>query len=225
LNRTPTNVIAHLWLGPPEAGQFFDATKLNDTDRDRLASLNGEHRRREFAVSRALRHAALGDSSDPSSLSHSGGWAAVARGTASCRIGVDLELHRPRNLLGIARFAFDAAETAMLESLAGLQQHEAFYALWTMKESMAKALGLPLLVASRQCVFLSDAPTDATAWRGSAPTDRPWLIQVFRPRAGMALCIAVIGRNDPDAIATWEWPPMTPGEWPRIATVRDGDDP
>lgn len=227
MSKTPANddASANLWLGSPEAGQLFDAANLNDVDRERLAGLNGERRRREFAVSRALRHATLGDSSDPSSLSHSGGWAAVARAPAGCQVGVDLEFHRPRNLLGIARFAFDPAEIAMLESLAGLQQQEAFYALWTMKESMAKALGLPLLVASRQCIFLSSAPADATAWRGVAPTDRPWLIRVFRPRARMALCVAVIGHADPDSVATWEWPPRRSSDWPTVATIRGGNDP
>ncbi|MET0497306.1 MAG: 4'-phosphopantetheinyl transferase superfamily protein [Steroidobacteraceae bacterium] len=217
-----------LWLGSPAAEQWFDAGKLSTAERDRYDGLKGEHRRREFAVSRALRHAALGnssgDSSAPSSLSHSGGWAAVARGAPGYRVGVDLEFHRPRNLLGIARFAFDPAEIAMLEGLQPAQQPAVFYALWTLKESMAKALGLQLLEASRQCVFVSGNPADADAWRGTAPTHEPWMVRVFRPRPDMALCVTVIGSNDAESIATCEWPSDSlngrRGEWQSTVTVR-----
>ena len=215
-----------VWLGSPAAEQWFDADKLNAAERTRYEGLNGQRRRREFAVSRALRHAALGDSfgdpSVPSSLSHSGGWAAVARGTAGHRLGVDLEFHRPRNLLGIARFAFDPAEIAMLEGLPPVQQPAVFYSLWTLKESMAKALGLQLLEASRQCVFVSEAPADAEAWRGVAPTHEPWMVRVFRPQPDMALCVTVIGSNDVGSIATCEWPSGSPGSWQSAVTIRGG---
>lgn len=146
-----------MWLGSPEAADRFEVDKLSPAERTRYDGLKGELRRREFAVSRALRAAATGSSSDdpshPSSLSHSHGWAAVASACADCQVGVDLEFYRPRNLLGIARFAFDPAEIAMLEARPPEQQHQMFFTLWTLKESMAKALGVPLLVASRECVF------------------------------------------------------------------------
>ena len=219
-----------VWLGSPAAEQWFDAGKLNAAERERYDGLRGERRRREFAVSRALRHAALGHSLDnssaPSSLSHSGGWAAFARGAAGQRLGVDLEFHRPRNLLGIARFAFDPAEIAMLEALQPAQRPAVFYALWTLKESMAKALGLQLLVASRQCVFVAENPADASAWRGTAPTEEPWMVRVFQPQPDMALCVTVIGSNDAGSIATRDWPSAglagKPGEWRSALTVRGG---
>jgi hypothetical protein len=153
-------VSVEVWLGSPEAALQFDIDGLSPDERVRYEGIKGERRRREFAVSRALRQTALGnasgDPSQPSSLSHSGGWAAVARAAPGCQIGVDLEFHRPRNLLGIARFAFDPAEIAMIEAQLPQQQHEVFFTLWTLKESMAKALGLPLLAAARQCVFTLD---------------------------------------------------------------------
>lgn len=149
-----------MWLGSPAAALQFDIDGLCPDERVRYEAIKGERRRHEFAVSRALRRTALGsasgDSSQPSSLSHSGGWAAVARAAPGCQIGVDLEFHRPRNLLGIARFAFDPAEIAMIAARPPQQQHEVFFTLWTLKESMAKALGLPLLAAARQCVFTLD---------------------------------------------------------------------
>lgn len=218
---TGINVI-DVWLGAPEAERLFDADRLRDADRVRLSELRGELRRREFAVSRALRDAALGDSSDPSSLSHSHGWASVARGHSKCSpalaIGVDLEFHRQRNLLGIARFAFDAAEIAVLEALDPGQQPGVFYALWTMKEAMAKALRIPLLVASRQCVFLPPEPS-CTSWRGSAPTGLPWMARAFAPRPDMALSVVIIG-SDCSSVTCREWPPERPGEWKVVAAIQ-----
>lgn len=166
-----------MWLGSPAAALQFDIDGLSPDERVRYDGLKGERRRREFAVSRALRRTALGsssgDSAQPSSLSHSGGWAAVARAAPGCQIGVDLEFHRPRNLLGIARFAFDPAEIAMIEAHPPQQQHEVFFTLWTLKESMAKALGLPLLAAARQCVFTLDdvGVPDSSGGRIGTPMD------------------------------------------------------
>jgi hypothetical protein len=246
-------VSADVWLGSPEAALQFDIDGLSPDERARYEGIKGERRRREFAVSRALRRTALGsssaDPSQPSSLSHSGGWAAVARAAPGCQVGVDLEFHRPRNLLGIARFAFDPAEIAMIEAQPPQQQHEVFFALWTLKESMAKALGLPLLAAARQCVFTlddvgvpdsdspdsdspdsdspdSDSPDSNSMgvqlWRGQVPTDRPWLARVFRPRPDMALCVAVIGSDRADLVIAREWPSEKREEWRSVVALRNG---
>jgi phosphopantetheinyl transferase len=73
-----------------------------------MARLRRAARRQEFAVSRALRahvrHGArqlVGES-----LSHSGGYAALALTDPTLRVGVDLERHRPRTTLAMAPIAY-----------------------------------------------------------------------------------------------------------------------
>jgi hypothetical protein len=220
-----------VWLGSPHGAGRFDIDTLNVAERLRHDGLKSDRRRQEFAVSRALRLAALGSTwaepSIPSSLSHSNGWAAVARAPAGCRVGVDLEFHRERNVLGIARFAFDPEEIALLERLSPQLRDPAFYTLWTMKEAFAKALGIPLLEASRQCVFnmseprgeVDSASLPAVTWTGRIPTDRAWLVRVFQPRADMALCVAVIGRGSAEDVAGYEWPDAVASRWPTQVAI------
>ncbi len=137
------------------------------------------------------------------------------RGPQGCRLGVDLEFYRPRDVMGIARFAFDDAEVAALENLAPSPRDSLFDALWTVKEAMAKALAVPLLTATRACVFLQDG----TSWRGTAPTQEPWRAWVGAPRSNMALSVAIIGSGVPDWIGTHTWPPLAPANWETIAIV------
>lgn len=204
-----------VWLGTPEAERHFDPQRLSEADSRRYSVLRGNRSRQEFAVSRALRAEALRGRQEPSSLSHSGGWAAVAYAPADCRIGVDIEWTRARNLLALAKFAYDPAEIQLLESLAGAEREQVFYALWTLKESMAKALGVPLLSATRQCVFsLRDGE-----WFGSAPINEPWIALSFQPRPEMALAVVVIGPRPLATIATVEWPPQQAAAWLPVARI------
>lgn len=208
-------VTAAVWLGAPAASAFFDANVLSEAERQRYGNLRGPGRRDEFAVSRALRAEALRGRDGSSSLSHSGGWAAVAHAPAGYRVGVDIERSRPRNVLGLARFAFDPQETAALEQLGETPRERMFYALWTMKEAMAKALGVPLMTATRQCVFtLSEG-----RWRGRAPTRESWWIRTYQAREDIALAVVIIGRQTPDELETIDWPPRRIAEWPTIAEI------
>lgn len=206
---------AAVWLGAPEAARFFDADALSAAERQRYDNLRGPGRRDEFAVSRALRSAALGGRNDVSSLSHSGGWAAVAHAPAGYRVGVDIEKSRPRDVLALARFAFDPQETAALAQLAETPRERMFYALWTMKEAMAKALGIPLLTATRQCVFT----LREDHWHGTAPTQESWWLRTYQVRADMALAVVIIGEHTPDPLETIDWPPRRVAQWPTIAEI------
>jgi hypothetical protein len=211
-----TTVTAAVWLGTPESSTFFNVNTLSDADRLRYDDLRGGRRREEFAVSRALRAEALRGQPGVSSLSHSGGWAAVAHTSDGSQVGVDIEKYRTRDVLGLARFAFDVQEIAALETLAGAARERMFYALWTMKESMAKALGVPLLAATRQCVFtLSDK-----GWRGTAPTEENWAVSSYQVREDMMLSVVFIGRQPPQHLETIEWPPRRPAAWHPIAEIR-----
>jgi phosphopantetheinyl transferase (holo-ACP synthase) len=217
-------VSSEVWLGSPEAARWFDIDKLSDEESLRYAGLKGERRRQEFAVSRALRQTAAerAQAHAATSLSHSGGWAAVARADAGCRVGVDLEFHRPRNLLGIARFAFDPSEIALLEAREPDQRHELFFILWTLKEAMAKALGVPLLAATRDCVFSVEESMGVQVWKGRVPTEQPWHVRAFHPRKDIALSVAVIGGDDVAAVSTYEWPGAGLVRWPTVVALGSG---
>lgn len=80
-------------------------------------------------------------------LSHSGQWGLV--GVSRLPIGVDVERLRPINGLDLARRFFAKREAENLDSkeLAGVPEREhraAFYACWTRKEAVVKAIGLGL---------------------------------------------------------------------------------
>lgn len=185
------SVRTELWLGTPEGLAHFDPTALTAEEQARLQSLRHHRRIEDFQISRALRSHARTAGMPVSSLSHSGGYAALLQTSAHVKVGVDIEVHRARDPLKIANFAFPAAEIDALEATAPSARLRLFYTLWTAKEALAKALGLPLVDALRLCTLV---PAGA-GWTGSAPTDQPWAVQVFEPRPGMSLAAACVGLN------------------------------
>jgi len=200
-----------LRIATPEAAQFFDPADLSDADRHRLGRLRRPLRRLEFVVSRALKQR-YRPTDGPVSLSHSGGLAALAQGPRGSRIGVDLELHRPRRDISIARFAYSAAES---EWLAGEtdERESLFYTLWVAKEAAAKALGISLIEALRNCQLLR---RDGV-WRGTLPTALRWNLTVLRPRPDLSLAVALIDhRENAISIQTSEWPPERIVDWPVV---------
>ena len=204
-----------LWLGTPDAAQHFDPARLTDNERDRMARLQRAARRQEFAVSRALRtHVRLGAPHPASeSMSHSGGYAALARAHPTLRVGVDLELHRPRDTLATADTAFTRSETRALEAVSDHDREQLFYAMWTVKEALAKVLQLPLMQALRACEVVVDGPE----WHVRAPISAEGSVVVYQPRAELTLALAWIGEKLP--IETWCWPPQQPASWPLIAAI------
>jgi len=62
-----------------------------------------------------------------------------------CRVGVDMEHHRPLpEAMPLARAFFSPAEVAALERLPEAVQQAAFFDCWTRKEAFVKALGAGL---------------------------------------------------------------------------------
>lgn len=204
-----------LWLATPEAAQHFDPARLTDEERERMTRLRGSTRRQEFAVSRALRAHVLRGERAPAneSLSHSGGYAALARAHPELQIGVDLESHRSRDVLATARTAFTAAEARTLEAADGAERARLFYTMWTVKEALAKALQLDLMDALRSCELM----VDGTQWRARAPTSASGSISVYQPGAELTLAVVCIGAAVP--VEAWSWPPQQPASWPLIAAI------
>jgi phosphopantetheinyl transferase (holo-ACP synthase) len=206
-----------LWLATPDAAQHFDPAQLTDDERDRMARLRREARRQDFAVSRALRAHARRVTPSPvsESMSHSGGHAALAlaRVHPVLRLGVDLELHRARRRLEVASAVFTKSEMRALEAAPAPEREQLFYAIWTVKEALAKVLQLPLMEALRSCEVL----VDGQQWQVRAPTTDVGGVVLYQPRAELTLAVAWIGAKLP--IETWEWPPQRPASWPLIAAI------
>lgn len=204
-----------VWLASPLARGHLDAARLSERDALRSESIRNPARAEEFAVSRSLLQYIAVSAEASMSLSHSSRYAAVALAPAGTSVGVDIELHRPRDLLRIARFAFAPDECAILEGLRETELERAFYTRWVLKEAFAKALQLPLLEASRQCSFFEDA----AGWQGSVPDSRPWQVYAYEPLARMSLAVAFIGTAAPVAPRMYEWPPPRLMKWKTIAAI------
>jgi hypothetical protein len=204
-----------LWLAAPEAAQHFDPAQLTVDERSRFARLRRPERRQDFAVSRALRTHVRRGAPEPASesLSHSGGYAALARARPELRVGVDLQVHQARDVLATARTAFAESEAHAVAAAPSRERARLFYAMWTVKEALAKALQLPLLEALRSCVLAIDGPE----WQVRTPTPAAGCVAVYQPRVELTLAVACIGERV--TIESWSWPPQQPAHWPLIAAI------
>lgn len=214
LNSASAETSLRLWLALPAARAHFDPAKLSAEEQARF-SLRGPRGRADFEVSRALL-AFVNSGSGADSLSHSAEHAALLRAPSGWRVGVDLELNRPRDVLRLARFAFSERELSSLEAAAEDARPQLFYTLWTLKEAFAKSLGLELVDALRQCVFWNEDGK----WQGRVPATTAWSAAVFRPRPDIFLAAAWSGGHGREQLEQWEWPPGQRVEWPRAVDVR-----
>lgn len=213
---------AEVWLATPAAALLFDPTKLSATDRIEWDGLRTARRREDWASSRALLAGVPLADGHASSLSHSRGFAALARATGQVSLGVDVEWLSTRDFLSMARTAYSSAEADELAALgdpASLQGR--FYESWTLKEAFAKALHLPLADALGQCCFTgADRATQARV-----PTTRPWSATVFAPRPQLRLAVVMIGGDRtvvPSVLHTLEWPSGHEVAWPVMRRLAGG---
>jgi hypothetical protein len=201
--------VSELWLATPDALPLFRADALSERDAARFAAMTNDARRRDFGVSRALaQHLELTDL-PIGRRSHSAGHAAILNWSDSRRAGVDLEIHTPRRFASLAHFGYAPAEAEALEARTGPNQLRLFYALWTLKEAFAKALGMPLLAALRECSF--EVGDDALY--GTIPGGAAWSARVFEPLPGFSLAVAWLDTQAPPALKLAQWPDMKAGRW------------
>jgi len=207
-----------VWLAGPEAAALADLDSLDEAERTRAARLAGHRKEAEWLASRALRqHAGLGRGV-PSSLSHAAGHAALVAGPPGCRVGVDLEAVKPREVLRLATLSFGPDEARQLESLGPARAVQHFHVLWTLKEACAKALGLRLLAALRDCRFL----LEGDHWHGNLPFGGAWDAVVWSPRPWLVLSAVVLEMQG--GVEAWEcrdWPGGSTG-WPKLASLGGG---
>ena len=126
------------------------------------------------------------------SLSHSGDCCmiAVRRGYP---IGVDLEEVREfPQATNIARKHFALAEGRLLKSLKGASQRDVFFALWTHKEAVAKALGASLAATLDRIEFEFDplGYPRLISLDGNRTDLDQWFIQRQQPSSGYVGAVA-----------------------------------
>ena len=93
-------------------------------------------------------------------LSHTAGLAmiAVAR---QCRLGVDIEICKPRlNVSGLVAKCFAKEEAAFWGQLSESEKIPAFYRFWTRKEAFVKATGHGIALGLNHCVINPENPTE-----------------------------------------------------------------
>jgi 4'-phosphopantetheinyl transferase len=119
------------------------------------------------------------------SLSHSGGWVAVAVSDVGA-VGIDIEVHRPRrNFNRIAATAFGPEE----QCLVAADGAPGFYRIWTLKEAMAKASGAGLAEVADRIDRAAGGPREG-AWRANVGTT-PWWLAHTTPVPGVSLALAI----------------------------------
>jgi len=226
MSQTSRPPAVDVWLATPEAAREFDPSKLSREDRAAWDALRTDRRRLDWASSRALLDVVPVAASQASSLSHTHGFAALARTPARIAVGVDVEWLAPRDFASLARTAFSTAEADEFESLEDASVLPGrFYESWTLKEAFAKALRLPLADALGTCCF-THAHGVAVA---AVPTTRRWRATVFAPRPQLRLALVLVLVADAEdalatSVATMEWPPARAANWPVVRRLSGGGD-
>jgi 4'-phosphopantetheinyl transferase len=119
------------------------------------------------------------------SLSHSGGWVAVAVSDVG-PVGIDVEIHRPRrNFDRLAAAAFGPEE----QCLVAADGASGFYRIWTLKEAMAKASGRGLAEVVDRTDRAAGGPKEG-AWRANVGTTPWWLVHAT-PVPSVSLALAI----------------------------------
>ena len=140
------------------------------------------------------------------SISHSGdlGLCAIGRGGA---VGVDLErLRELPDALAIAARFFSPAEHAALAALDAEIQAAAFFAVWTRKEALVKALGEGVSYPLHQ-FEVSVGPAEPAELRrvdGAGGPAHRWSLFALDPAPGYAA--ALVAESPVASVARWTWP-------------------
>ncbi len=127
----------------------------------------------------------------------------------------------PRDVCGIAQFAFAHDELLQLRSLAVPEATDHFYILWTLKEAFAKAFGIPLVTALRGCSFTHDDGR----WTARIPSAASWRAIVFKPRPALTLSTVIVGprRATGDEWSCVECPGVAAASWQCVETLASDD--
>jgi 4'-phosphopantetheinyl transferase len=133
-------------------------------------------------------------------VSHSGGWVLYAL-SQGIECGVDIErINHENNHLGISERFFHATEQAYLQALHVTQQAAAFYAIWVMKEALAKSTGQSLFDCLGIAVPTPCKPDHYLYIEKQSGQSIAQYIDIFEGYAAAWCCAS----TDPLAVSTWQ---------------------
>ena len=208
---------AHVWLLPLTTGRADDRRLLDIEEQSRLDRFIFQAARDEFLASHVLTRRILAGYEHVSSealafarnafgrpelsgsrsglrfsLSHSGGWGALAVTRAEA-VGVDVEPSaRQVPALSPAESYFAAAEAAWLRQQPAARQSRDFLALWTLKEAYLKARGFGLSLALDSFAMdLTDRARPKIRFQDHAQRPDGWQFFHWEPAQGVLLSLAV----------------------------------
>jgi len=105
----------------------------------------------ELAVDAAGKPFLRGSQNLHFNISHAGDYVVCA--VAGCPVGIDIEAETIIDCEGIARFAYNAADHRAWRAQPPEDKLAYFYRLWTLKESLSKAVGLGLSLDTKNICF------------------------------------------------------------------------
>jgi 4'-phosphopantetheinyl transferase len=132
-------------------------------------------------------------------LSHTAGMVACAV-TQLGEVGVDVETVRPREHLNLARRYFAPLEISQLEPLVAVNQANAFFRLWTLKEAYIKARGIGLAMDLASFGFPNVCGEEITIEFAEGVDDSPVHWSFFRHEPDACHKIAVAVRHGTEAV-------------------------
>jgi 4'-phosphopantetheinyl transferase len=141
-------------------------------------------------------------------LSHSGNYVllTLAWGLA---IGIDVEQHRELELMELSRHVFSPDERAALAALAPEDRADAFFAVWTRKEAVLKAMGVGLGFPLDQ-FSVSSSPAEQPrllVWSGAGDNSEHWRLWQLEVAAGYSATLAVFDGPASAARTVRGWDP------------------
>jgi 4'-phosphopantetheinyl transferase len=148
----------------------------------------------------------LGDPDLHFSLSHSNRCCLVAVREGS-PVGVDVEqLRNVPDAASIAHRWFSRAESDALALLSGAQLQGAFYALWTHREAIIKALGANLEIGLTQleCALGPDGRVRVVSWQDDQAITRHWRVHPLEPMGGYLGALATLTHFDSLKCLIWD---------------------
>jgi len=136
-------------------------------------------------------------------LSHSENAMVIAIGW-NCRLGVDMELSKPRtNLIGLVEKCFADEEIAYWNGLSDVEKTVEFYRFWTRKEAFVKATGRGIGLGLSDCVINPENQTEflrVPAGCGQAST---WHVQDIA--LGQGVCSALVTDKKILGVRLMDW--------------------
>lgn len=124
-------------------------------------------------------------------LSHSGARVAVGFAVGR-RIGVDIEWHdRVAGLRDLVPQVMGPRERTVLDALPDPEFRRQFFAFWTRKEAIVKAVGVGLSYPLTEIDIPSVEESDLFVLATEPPT--PWTLRTSEPDDGYTLSVAIAG--------------------------------